>query len=110
VKTQTLWLISITASFALSLVATLATYNVISHPDEIILDAGWMHRGWPLYWMKESWSYWSPPPYTPHFTFQPVNFLVDFIFYAIIFQTPIQIYMYSREARKSSLRDNVGTH
>jgi hypothetical protein len=110
VKTQTLWLISITAFFALSLVATLASYNVVSYPDQIILDAGWVHRGWPLYWMIESWSFWSPSPYTPHFTFQPVNFLIDFIFYAIIFQIPMQIYMYSREARRSSARNNVGTH
>jgi hypothetical protein len=110
VKIQTLLLISITASFVLSLVATLASYNVVSQPDSRILDAGWAYRGWPLHWMKESWSFWSPPPYTPHFAFQPVNFLVDFIFYAIVFQIPMLIYIYSKKARKLSVRNNVGAH
>jgi hypothetical protein len=101
VKTQTIWLISITASFALSLVITLATYNVITYPTDIILDAGWVHRGWPLYWMIESWSFWSPPLYPHHFTFQPMNFLVDIIFYTIVFQIPILIYMLSRRRQKT---------
>jgi len=101
VKIQTLLLISITASFVLSLVATLASYNIINPSDPRILDVGWLYRGWPLHWMIESWSFWSPPPYPHRFTFQPVNFLVDFIFYAIVFQIPMQIYMYSKEARKS---------
>jgi hypothetical protein len=101
VKTQTLILISITASLVLSIVITLATYNVISYPTDIILDAAWNHRGWPLYWMIESWSFWSPPPYPHHFTFQPMNFLVDIIFYTIISQIPIQIYMHSRRRQKT---------
>lgn len=110
VKIQTLLLISITASLVLSLVATLASYNVINRSDSRILDAGWVNRGWPLYWMIESWSFWSPPPYPHHFAFQPANFLVDFVFYAVVFQIPMQIYMYSREARKSSAKDNVGAY
>jgi len=110
VKTKTLILTAITTSLALSLLTTLATYNVISHSDQRILDAAWIDRGWPLYWMKESWSYWSPPPYTIHFTFEPANFLIDFIFYAITFQIPMQIYIYLKEARKSKARSNANAH
>jgi hypothetical protein len=111
VKTQALLLISITASFVLSLVATFASYNVISSPNEIKTpETGWVYRGWPLYWMIDSWFVWGLSPYLHHFTFQPVNFLVDFVFYAIVFLIPMLIYMYSREARKSSVRNNVGAH
>jgi hypothetical protein len=110
VKTQTLILISITTSLALSLLATLATYNVISYPDLIIVGGGWVHRGWPLHWIIESWSLWSPPPYQHYFTFHPMNFLIDLIFYAIIFQIPILIYMHSRETRKSRAKSNVSIH
>jgi len=110
VKTQTLILISISTSLSLSLLATLATYNIISRSDPRMLDAGWINRGWPLCWMIESWSFWSPPPYASHFTFEPANFLVDFIFYAIIFQIPTQTYMYQKEARKSTARSIVTTH
>ena len=105
-KTQTLWLITITTSIALSLVATLATYNVTSYPTDIIIGAALMYRGWPLHWMIESWTFWGPPTHL-HSTFQPVNFLVDLIFYAIIFQIPMQIYMHLKEARKPNTRSNV---
>jgi len=100
VKTQTLWLITITTSVALSLVATLATYNVISYPTDIIIGAALKYRGWPLHWMIESWAFWGPPTHL-HSTFQPVNFLIDFIFYAIIFQIPTQIYINSRRRQKT---------
>lgn len=104
VKIQTLLLISITASLVLSLVATLASYNIISHSDPRILDASRVYRGWPLHWVIESWSFWSPPPYPHYFTFQPVNFLIDFVFYAIVFQIPMQLYLYSKEVRKPQVK------
>ncbi len=110
VKTQTLLLISVTASFVLSLVATLASYYVISYPDLIIVGGGWLYRGWPLHWMIESWSFWGRPLYHHYFTFQPVNFLVDFVFYAIVFLLPMLIYLYSKKVRKLSVRNNVGAH
>ena len=110
VKIQTLLLISITASFVLSLVAALASYNVVSPSDLIIVGGGLVYRGWPLYWMIESWSFWGRPLYLHYFTFQPVNFLVDCVFYAIVFQIPMLIYMYSKKARKLSVRNNVGAH
>jgi hypothetical protein len=100
VKTQTLLWMSITVSFALSLIVTLLSYYIVSPSDPRILDAAWVNRGWPLYWMDESWSYWSLPPYPHHFVFQTVNFLMDFAFYAIVFQVPTQLYLYLKEARK----------
>ena len=100
-KIQTLLLISVTASFVLSLVATLASYNVVSPSDLIIVGGGSVYRGWPLYWMIESWSFWGRPLYPHYFTFQPVNFLVDFIFYAIAFQIPMLIYIYSKKIASS---------
>jgi hypothetical protein len=101
VKTQTLTLIAITTSLALSLIATLATYYVASPSDLIILHGGRTDRGWPLSWTTEDWSFWSPPPYPHYFTFHPMNFLIDLIFYAIIFQIPMQIYIHSRRRQKT---------
>jgi hypothetical protein len=101
-KTRFLLLISITTSFVLSLVVTLVSYFYSTEP--FIVDARILYRGWPLYWMTESWSYWSPPPYPHRISFQPVNFLIDFVFYAIIFQIPMQLYLYSKEARKPQVK------
>jgi hypothetical protein len=92
-------LVSIVTCFALSLLLTLESYNVI-YEEQNIVDAAFVHRGWPLHWAIESWSYWSPPPYPHHVTFQLLNFFIDFVFYAIMFQVPMQAYVYSKEARK----------
>jgi len=107
VKIQTILLVSIAASFVLSLVATLASYYIISPSAPRILDAALVYRGWPLHWILESWSYWSPPPYPHHFTFQPVNFLIDFAFYAVVFQVPMQLFLYLKEARKSQIKKQL---
>jgi hypothetical protein len=104
VRIQTLLLVSITTSFILSLIATLASYNIANPSDPRILDAAWINRGWPLCWMIESWSGWSPPPYIHHFTLEPVNFIIDLVFYAIVLQAPMQLYMYSTEARKPKVK------
>jgi hypothetical protein len=97
-KTQMLLLSSITLTLVLSLIATLTSYFYYTEP--LILDARILYRGWPLYWMTESWSYWSPPPYPHRISFQPVNFLLDSVFYAIMFQIPFQLYLYSKETRR----------
>jgi hypothetical protein len=97
-KTQTLLLLSITVTLVLSLVATLASYFYCTEP--FIVDARILYRGWPLYWMTESWSYWSPPPYPHRISFQPVNFLLDTVFYTIMFQMPFQLYLCSKETRR----------
>jgi hypothetical protein len=77
----------------------MASYNV-SYEEPNIVDATFVYRGWPLYWAIESWSYWSPPPYPRHVAFQLLNFFIDFVFYAIMFQVPMQVYVYSKENRK----------
>jgi hypothetical protein len=97
-KTRFLLLISITVSLFLSLAATLASYFYFTEP--FIVDARILYRGWPLHWMTESWSGWSLPPYPRHVTFQLLNFFIDFVFYAIMFQVPMQAYVYSKETRK----------
>lgn len=97
-KTRFLLLISIIVSLLVSLAAALASYFYFSEP--FIVDARIIYRGWPLHWMTESWSGWSPPPYTRHVTFQLLNFFIDFVFYAIMFQVPMQAYVHSKEARK----------
>jgi hypothetical protein len=98
-NTRRFLLASIIACFALSLILTLASYNVI-HEEHNIVDAAFVYRGRPLYWAIESWSYWIVPPYPHHVTFQLLNFFADFVFYAIMFQVPMQAYLYSKEARK----------
>jgi len=98
-KAHKFLLISIIACFVLSLILTLASYNV-SYEEPNIVDAAFVYRGWPLYWTIESWSYWSPPPYPHRISFQPVNFLLDTVFYTIMFQMPFQLYLYSKETRR----------
>jgi len=71
----------------LSLAATLASYN-FSYADPRIVDASFVYRGWPLHWVVESWSWWSPPEYPHSFHFEPLNFLVDIVFWAVVFQLP----------------------
>ena len=102
-KARIFLLISITVSLVLSLAATLASYFYFAEP--FILDARILYRGWPLHWVTESWSYWSPPPYPRHVTFQLLNFCIDFMFYAVIFQIPMQLYVYLEEARKTQTLD-----
>jgi len=91
-RAQMLLLIGITVFLVLSLIVTFASYFYYVKPFTV--DAEFIYRGWPLCWIIESWSYWSQPPYPYHISFQPMNFLADFIFYAIIFQVPMQLYLY----------------
>lgn len=98
-KAQKLLLISITVSLAISLVTTLASYFYYTEP--FIVDACILYRGWPLHWLTESWSLWGPPPYPRHVAFQVLNFFIDFVFYSIMFQIPMQLYIFSKEARKT---------
>lgn len=97
-KAKMLLLIDITAFLVLSLIVTFASYFYYVKPFTV--DVEFTYRGWPLCWMIESWSFWSQPPYSHHVSFQLLNFLADFIFYAIIFQVPMQLYLYSKEARR----------
>ncbi|MEM2912457.1 MAG: hypothetical protein QW146_08135 [Candidatus Bathyarchaeia archaeon] len=53
--------------------------------------------------MIESRSYWTGPPYPYQVSFQPTNFIIDFIFYAIVFQMPSLLYMYAREIREKTV-------
>ena len=73
--------------FLLSLAVTLATYNIY-YLDPHIVDAAFVYRGWPLYWTVESWSYWGNPPYPHTFQLQPLNLLIDIVFWAVVFQLP----------------------
>jgi hypothetical protein len=92
------WLIiaSVSISLVLSLAATLASYNVY-YSDPRIVDASFVYRGWPFSWIFESWSYWSHPPRYACL-FQPLNFVIDFIFYAAIFQIPMLLCLTFRQA------------
>jgi hypothetical protein len=47
--------------------------------------------------MTESWAQWNPPPYPYHVSYQPVNFLIDLAFYAVLLQIPMQLYLRSRK-------------
>jgi hypothetical protein len=92
------WLIvaSVSLSLVLSLAAVLASYNVY-YSEPSIVDALFAYRGWPFSWIFESWSFWSQPP-RYSCLFQPLNFLIDFIFYAAIFQIPMLLYLTFRRA------------
>jgi hypothetical protein len=93
-------LASVLVSTVLSWIVTFASYLYYTKPFTV--DAEFIYRGWPLCWMTESWSYWSQPPYY-HVSFQLVNILIDFVFYAVVFQIPMQLYVYSREVRKHKI-------
>jgi len=86
-KTEVLLLIVISSCLAISLVTTLVSYYVYYNVPNI-LDAAIIYRGWPLSWVVESVSYWSPPPYQSVFQFQPINFSLDFVFWTVVFQLP----------------------
>jgi hypothetical protein len=86
-KTGVFLLIAVPLCLAFSLVTTLASYYVYYNVPNIY-DAAITYRGWPLCWVVESVSYWSPPPYRSFFQFQPVNFSLDFVFWAVAFQLP----------------------
>jgi len=96
-----LLLISVAIFTVLSCITTLASYFYYTKP--FTLDAEFVYRGWPLCWMTEPWSYWTGPPYPHQVSFQTTNFMIDFVFYAIAFQIPSQLYLYSREVRKQKV-------
>ena len=80
-------LIIILVCLVLSLAATLATYYIYYLASDVI-DAAFLYRGWPLHWIVESWSWWSPYEYPHIFHLQPVNLLIDIVFWAVVFQLP----------------------
>lgn len=85
----------------LSLAVTLASYN-FSYIEPNTVDATFVYRGWPLYWMIESWSYWSPPPYPHTFDFQLLNFLVDLVFWLVVFTVPsATLLLFKKKSRKN---------
>lgn len=71
------------------MVATLVSYNFY-YIDPHIVDVARLYRGWPLYWVIESWPVRAPPPYAVFTSlyFQPLNFLIDIVFWAVVFQLP----------------------
>jgi hypothetical protein len=90
-----LLVLSVLVSVFFSLVVTFASYFFYTQP--FIVDASFVYRGWPLSWMTESWAKWNPPQYPYHVSFQPVNFLIDLVFYAVLLQIPMQLYLLSRK-------------
>jgi len=88
-------LLSVLASASISFIVTLASYFYYTQP--LTVDASFVYRGWPLCWMTESWALWNPPPYPYHVSFQPLNFLIDLVLYAVLLQIPLQLYLRSRE-------------
>ena len=105
-----LLLMSVAAFTVMSCITTFTSYFYYTKP--LTLDAEFVYRGWPLCWMTESWSYWTGPPYPHQVSFQLTNFIIDFVFYAIVFQVPSQLYLYSRESENkrwqtSNLDENL---
>ena len=94
-------IIVVLVCLVLSLAVTLTSYN-FSYMKPDIVDAAFVYRGWPLCWMIESWSYWSPPPYPHTFDFQPVNFLLDFVFWAVVFSTPIAVVLLKKAVKTTN--------
>jgi hypothetical protein len=90
-------------SVALSLVVSLASYYFYC-AEPWIVDAAFLYRGWPLYWVIESWGYWGPPPYSHTFNLNAVNFLTDFAFWAFVFQVPMQCCCYLAKAKKQRVQ------
>jgi len=53
--------------------------------------------------MIESWPVWNPPPLyaMAHcFYFQPLNFLIDIVFWAVVFQLPSVTLLLLKENKK----------
>ena len=86
-KVSRILLIVVLVCFLLSLAATLATYNIY-YSDPYIVDAAFVYRGWPFHWIIESWSWWSPHGYPHTLQLQPLNLLIDIVFWAVVFQLP----------------------
>jgi len=97
-----LLVLSVLASVFISLIATSASYFCYTQPFTV--DASFVYRGWPLSWMTESWALWNPPQYPYHVSYQPVNFLIDLVFYAVLLQIPMQLYLRSRKKDTRVLR------
>jgi len=97
-KAPRILLIVVFICLFLSLAATLASYNFY-YADLRIVDASRVYRGWPLYWVVESWSWWSPPEYAHFFRFEPVNFVIDIGFWAVVFQLPSAILLLLRKPK-----------
>jgi hypothetical protein len=98
-KTRTMLFAVVLICLAFSLAATLASYYFYTMP--FIVDATFVYRGWPFCWLVESWSGWSPPERPHIFQFQPLNFLIDVAFWAVVFQLPTLIFLIEQRNRKS---------
>ncbi len=98
-KLQRFLLIAIFLCVFLSLAATLISYNFRYSP--LIYDVHRVYAGWPLYWIVAETSLWGEPPYSPTYHFQPVNFLVDIVFWTLVFQLPSVTLLLLKEARKA---------
>jgi hypothetical protein len=85
---QKIVLIIALSCLTFSLTATLGTYNFYYSPDT--LDVKFVYRGFPLYWILESWSFWTMPP-TYSLNFVSLNFLIDTLFWALVFQLPYTV-------------------
>jgi hypothetical protein len=97
---------SVLVSASISLILTFASYFCYIQPFTV--DASFLYRGWPLYWMTESWTLWNPPPEPYRVSFQPVNFLIDLMFYAVLIQIPMQLYLRSRRKEATLLTAAFG--
>mgnify|MGYP007084779835 CR=1 FL=1 len=98
-KAQRFLLIVTLVCLVISLASTLATYRIY-YSDPHIVDAAFVYRGWPLHWIVESWSWWSPYKYPHAFHLQPVNLLIDIVFWAVVFQIPSATLLLLKESRK----------
>jgi len=104
-KAQTYLLISIPICLTLALVATSASYFYTTE-ETLVVDVGILYRGWPLYWMTESWSYWGRPPHGRYFAFQPLNFSIDVAFWMAVFQTSVLLYVYLTKRAQKREKEN----
>lgn len=92
----------------LSLTATLVSYNFY-YTDPHVVDAAHLYRGWPICWIIESWPVWNPPTYAifHSFYFQPINFLIDIVFWAVVFQLPSVILLLLKGVKETKSKSLV---
>jgi hypothetical protein len=103
VRTRKFLLMSVLLLFC-SLAATLESVYFSYYVESNVVDLRILHRGWPLYWVVESiplWDYSPPASRAILHYIQPMNFLVDIIFWLILFQLPSILYSYLREAKNA---------
>lgn len=89
--------------FTASLVTSLSYFYAVT---PFTLDAGSTRRGWPLAWMTDWWSSWTTPPSSGSI-FDPVAFVLDFLFWLTLLLVPSSLY-YTVKTKRGFQNPNEG--